>query len=193
MRTYTYNNRHKTLRKHAYSNILKILPPENENFEIKKSDIFHISAQNIDCGYSLEPSRRGGSNEYPQSMFLSRTKINNVYPCKPQFYYIGMFSWWLSWTVTDEPPGNGTCSVTLSMLGSRKASFSLQVIYYWAFQGGSYIVTLFDKCFVVNVFSFNNYGSLWKFIQLKVWVIELPPFLWKGWQLCLPYVLSVPV
>ena len=24
-------------------------------FQIKKSDIFHISAQNIDCGYSLEP------------------------------------------------------------------------------------------------------------------------------------------
>ena len=35
----------------------------------KNSDIFHISAQNIDCGYSLEPPRRGGSNEYPQSMF----------------------------------------------------------------------------------------------------------------------------
>ena len=31
--------------------------------------IFVISAQNIDCGYSLEPPRRGGSNEYPQSMF----------------------------------------------------------------------------------------------------------------------------
>ena len=27
-----------------------------------------ISAQNIDCGYSLEPPHRGGSNEYPQSM-----------------------------------------------------------------------------------------------------------------------------
>ena len=26
-------------------------------------------AQNIDCGYTLEPPRRGGSNEYPQSMF----------------------------------------------------------------------------------------------------------------------------
>ena len=25
--------------------------------------------KNIDCGYSLEPPRRGGSNEYPQSMF----------------------------------------------------------------------------------------------------------------------------
>ena len=30
--------------------ILKILPPKNENFEIK-SDILHISAQNIDYGY----------------------------------------------------------------------------------------------------------------------------------------------
>ena len=61
---------------------------KNENFQIKKSDIFHISAQNIDCGYSLELPRQGGSNEYPQSMFLSRNKKNNVYPCKPQFYYI---------------------------------------------------------------------------------------------------------
>ena len=31
--------------------------------------IFLISAQNIDCGFSLEPPRRGGSHEYPQSMF----------------------------------------------------------------------------------------------------------------------------
>ena len=58
-----------TLRKHAYSNIKKISPPKTENFQVKISDIFHISAQNIDCGYSLEPPRRGGSNEYPQSMF----------------------------------------------------------------------------------------------------------------------------
>ena len=77
-----------TLRKHAYSNILKFLPPKNEYFQMKNSDIFHISAQNIDCGYSSEPTRRGGSNEYPQSMFLSRDQKNNVYLCKPQFYYI---------------------------------------------------------------------------------------------------------
>ena len=56
---------------------------KNETFQIKSSNIFHNSAQNIDCGYSLEPP-----NEYPQSMFLSRNKKNNVYPCKPQFYYI---------------------------------------------------------------------------------------------------------
>ena len=76
------------LRKHAYSNTLKILPPKNGNFSHKNSDIFHVSAQNIDCGYSLEPPRRGGSNEYPQSMFLSRNNKINVHPCKPQFYYI---------------------------------------------------------------------------------------------------------
>ena len=61
---------------------------KTENFQTKNFDIFHISVQNIDCGYSLEPPRRGGSNEYPQSMFLSRNKKNNEYPCKPQFYYI---------------------------------------------------------------------------------------------------------
>ena len=61
---------------------------EKENFQIKNSDNFHISAQNIDCGYSLEPPRRGGSNQYPQSMFFWQNKKNNVLPCKPQFYYI---------------------------------------------------------------------------------------------------------
>ena len=35
----------------------KISPPKTENFQIKNSDIFHISAQNIDCGYSLELPR----------------------------------------------------------------------------------------------------------------------------------------
>ena len=31
--------------------------------------IFLFLLKNIDCGYSLKPPRRGGSNEYPQSMF----------------------------------------------------------------------------------------------------------------------------
>ena len=57
---------------------------------MKNSGGYHISAQNIDCGYLLEPPRRGGSNEYPQSMFLSRNKKINVYRCKPQFYCINV-------------------------------------------------------------------------------------------------------
>ena len=82
---------------------IEIFTSNNGKFLDKKSDIFHISAQNIDCGYSLEPPRWGGSNEYPQSMFFCKNKKNNVYPCKPVFLYKsgvqggqnykGMFSW----------------------------------------------------------------------------------------------------
>ena len=58
-------------RKHTYI----ILNPLNPNLFLVKLGftgvyiIFLISAQNIDCEYSIEPPRRGGSNEYPQSMF----------------------------------------------------------------------------------------------------------------------------
>ena len=61
----------KSSRKHTYI----ILTPLNPQFYYIKVGftgvyiIFVISAQNIDCGYSLEPPRQGGSNEYPQSMF----------------------------------------------------------------------------------------------------------------------------
>ena len=41
--------------------------------------IFLISAQNIDCGYSLEPPRRGGSNEYPQSIWAEIWKISEFF------------------------------------------------------------------------------------------------------------------
>ena len=55
------------------------------SFQIKNSDIFHISAQNIDCGYSLEPPRRGGSNEYPQSMFWAEIRKTIYIPVNPSF------------------------------------------------------------------------------------------------------------
>ena len=44
--------------------------------------VFLISAQKHRLWYSLESPCRGGSNEYPQSMFLNRNKKNNVYSCK---------------------------------------------------------------------------------------------------------------
>ena len=49
--------------------------PLNPHFYIVKVGyagvylFFLFLLQNIDCGYSLEPPRRGGSNVYPQSMF----------------------------------------------------------------------------------------------------------------------------
>ena len=49
--------------------------------------IFLISAQNIDCGYSLEPPRRGGSNEYPQSMFWAEMgKKSDFFLWKPTVF-----------------------------------------------------------------------------------------------------------
>ena len=65
-----------------------------ENFTVKskcfriKPDIFRISAENLDCRYSLEPPHRGGSNEHPQSWFFNRNKKKNIFPSKPQFYHI---------------------------------------------------------------------------------------------------------
>ena len=54
-------------------------------FSAKKFHVFLIFAQNIDCGYTLEPPRRGGSNEYPQSMFWSKNKKNRHTPAYPSF------------------------------------------------------------------------------------------------------------
>ena len=49
---------------------------------MKNCDIFLIFAQNIDCGYTLEPVLTTTHN------LCFRAKIKkNVYPCKPQFYY----------------------------------------------------------------------------------------------------------
>ena len=66
-----------------YREILKVV--KNENFHQKKLDIFLIFAQNIDCGYTLEPPCRGGSNKYPQSLFWSKNKKNRYTPKDPSF------------------------------------------------------------------------------------------------------------
>ena len=52
---------------------------------MRNSGSFQISAQNIDCGYFLEPPQRGGSNKYPQFTLLSRNKKINVYPVNSSF------------------------------------------------------------------------------------------------------------
>ena len=58
---------------------------KNESFQKKNSDIFHISAQNIDCGYSLEPPRRGGSNGYHNLCFWAEIKKIMYTPVNSSF------------------------------------------------------------------------------------------------------------
>ena len=66
-----------------YTKIFKIVKIKKKI--IGNFDIFIIFAQNIDCGYTLEPPWRGGSNEYPQSMFWSKNKKNSYTPANPSF------------------------------------------------------------------------------------------------------------
>ena len=58
-----------SLRKHIYSNILKILQPKTGKFSDKKFKYFSYFCSKHRLWYSLELPRRGGSNKYPQSMF----------------------------------------------------------------------------------------------------------------------------
>ena len=52
---------------------------------MKNFYILHISDQNIYYGYSLEPPRRGGSNEYPQSIFWAEIRKIMYTPVNPSF------------------------------------------------------------------------------------------------------------
>ena len=61
------------LRKLVHAINIDFLSIKTEKFQMIFFYIFLIFAQNIDCVYSLEP-RRGGSNEYPQSMFWSKNE-----------------------------------------------------------------------------------------------------------------------
>ena len=50
----------------------------------------------MDCGYSLEPPRRGGSNEYPQSMFWAEVwKISEILSENFQFLVVKFSNIWI--------------------------------------------------------------------------------------------------
>ena len=59
---------------------------KNWKISDKKSNTFRISARNIDCGYSFELPEAILMSIH--NLFLSRNNKKNVYPWKPQFYYI---------------------------------------------------------------------------------------------------------
>ena len=71
-----------TSRKHAYIISTHLNPTFiQKNWGLQGYTLFFLFLlRNIDCGYSLEPPRRGGSNEYPQSMFWAEIwKISELF------------------------------------------------------------------------------------------------------------------
>ena len=99
--TSTLDEAHISLRKHAYSKIYWNFTTKTRTiFRWKILTFFHISAQIIDCVYSLEPPRRGGSNEYHNLCFWA--EIRKIMYTPVLLYksgvsggqnYIGVCSW----------------------------------------------------------------------------------------------------
>ena len=58
---------------------------KNWKFSDKKKLSFHISAENIDCGYSLEPPRRGGSKSTYNLGFWAELREIMYTPVNPSF------------------------------------------------------------------------------------------------------------
>ena len=63
---------------------------KNDNFHLKIVDYFLIFAQNIDCGFTLEPPQWLNEAVLTSTTFYvwEQKYENNVYLCKPQFYNI---------------------------------------------------------------------------------------------------------
>ena len=77
-----------TLRKHAHIIYIFFFRCKNLKFSSENFRYFSF-AQNIDCGYMLEPPGRGGSKVYPQSMFWFKDKKNRYTPVKSSFINVG--------------------------------------------------------------------------------------------------------
>ena len=64
---------------------------KNDNFQLKNCDTFLILLKYIDRGYTLEPPQWAVLTSNHDLCFSAKKKNdNNVYPCKPQFYYTGV-------------------------------------------------------------------------------------------------------
>ena len=76
----------KSLRKHVRAIYCNISRLKMVIFRWKNVTFF---AQNIDRGYTLEPHQEAVQTITHNLCFRAKYE-NNVYPCKPQFYYIKM-------------------------------------------------------------------------------------------------------
>ena len=97
--------------------------------------------ENICCGYSLEAPHRGASNEYPQHMFLSRNKKNNMWKppliCSYTFRHVHLTETQISQSDQNHPcPHPETLHPWLSKLRQLKilirlheCEFSAQMIF----------------------------------------------------------------
>ena len=133
--------------------------------------IFLISAKNIDCGYSLEPPRRGSSNEYPQSMFWAEIwRISDFFLSENFHFLVMKFSLYLNrlvfimWRIITSPLPND-----LNMIWGCKDMrtdgwMDGQTVSAWMDgQNISYSVCLFSQ-------NYQDIERPWPCIFMKIWI-----------------------
>ena len=109
-----------TLRKLAYVINRDCLSLKNENFQLKNFDIFLIFAQNIDCGYTLEPPRREAVLTSTHNLcFGAKIRKIGILPHTPVLLYksgvqggihhTDVFSWCFRWELGEFGACNKTC------------------------------------------------------------------------------------
>ena len=135
-------------------------------------------------------ARRGGSNAYPQSLFLHRNK-KNVYPCKPQFYYIkvrlrGSKLYRHGFVMCTSKPSvspflkiyNGNVMAYKTLY---KKDDQINIFYFSA--------KIYCKSFQMNTHKTSFHGEIKRFDAKIVWISNqrLPPLppAWKAiWAYC---------
>ena len=100
--------------------------------------IFQDSAQNIDCGYSLEPPRRGGSNENSQSMFWAESWKNiRIFYLKIFIFLVVKFSVYLNRHVFVMPGAGQTKAGVSETLRPQSIDLTLlapNIFWYLAYK-----------------------------------------------------------
>ena len=104
-----------TLRKLAHVvNIEFFFQLLNLKISLEKFDIFNVFVQNIDCGYSLEPPRRSGSNVPTISCFGSKIREIGIPMYTPVLLYkSGVLGGILFMDITPNAELNRSCRMIL--------------------------------------------------------------------------------
>ena len=117
--------------------------------------IFLMLLKNIDCGYSLEPPRRGGSNKYPQSMFWAEIWKN----IRIFYLKIFIFCWWNFQYIEKAC----FCNVLPSMI-CRLDEFN-KLSWHWPFFQGHRGAEMVKFCLKTH---FNKTNG-WSLVKLGSW------------------------
>ena len=130
----------------------------------------YFCSKNINCGYLLEPPHRGGSNEYPQSMFWAETwKISEFFIWKFSFFgrkIFSIFEYSLFQYARFHQKYQGTCN------GKQNEPLSMRCNYPWLWP----YFTPIHRWFLHNQYIAppkSTYNDSMQTLQSEHWAVHL--------------------